>query len=85
MLIFLIARKVYQTYHKVDRYDILARDKNKVVTNDDCETNNDDIEKVISPLNYNYEMISMKQDDEIQDISNDMITDNPLHSFNNDN
>ena len=91
MLIFLIARKVYQTYNKINRHDMLPRIQNKVVTNADSENStNNDIEKVISPLNYNYEMISTKQDDdEIQDISNDKITevneitDNPLHSFNN--
>ena len=91
MALFLCFRKIYRKPNNINRNDTLPRSKAIVNTEDSASIN--DIEKVIhTPLNHNYEMVSMKQDeDDIQEnidnnndksIEDDTITitsNNPLH------
>jgi hypothetical protein len=91
MALFLCFRKIYRKPNNINRNDTLAHSKAIVNTEDSASIN--DIEKVIhTPLNHNYEMVSMKQDeDDIQEnidnnndksIEDDTITitsNNPLH------
>jgi len=75
MALFLCFKKIYRKPNNIDRNDTLARSKAIVNTEDSASIN--DIEKVIhTPLNHNYEMVSMKQD---EDDTITITSNNPLH------